>query len=72
MLTTSITSLALPGGGVKATGFRVVCFAAWVIAADKDPNIELMNERAAMLDDLANQVSLMKHDLADLLRWLVP
>lgn len=39
-------------------------------AADKDLNIELMNERAAMLADLANQVSLMKHDLADLLRGL--
>jgi hypothetical protein len=41
-------------------------------AADKDLNIELMNERAAMLADLANQVSLMKHDLADLLRGLRP
>ena len=41
-------------------------------AADKDLNIELMNERSAMLADLANQVSLMKHDLADLLRGLRP
>jgi hypothetical protein len=37
-------------------------------AADKDLNIELLNERAAMLADVADQVSLMKHDLADLLR----
>jgi hypothetical protein len=41
-------------------------------AADKDLNIELMNERAAMLDDVANQVLLMKHDLGDLLRGLRP
>jgi hypothetical protein len=41
-------------------------------AADKDLNIELMNERAAMLADVANQVLLMKHDLADLLRGLRP
>jgi hypothetical protein len=41
-------------------------------AADKDLNIELMNERAAMLADVADQVSLMKHDLADLLRGLRP
>jgi hypothetical protein len=39
-------------------------------AADKDLNIELMNERAAMLADVGDQVSLMKHDLADLLRGL--
>ena len=39
-------------------------------AADKDLNIELMNERAAMLADVADQVLLMKHDLADLLRGL--
>jgi hypothetical protein len=51
---------------------RSSLFAAWVLAADKDLNIELMNERAAMLADLANQVSLMKHDLADLLRGLRP
>jgi hypothetical protein len=41
-------------------------------AADKDLNIELINERAAMLADVADQVSLMKHDLADLLRGLRP
>jgi hypothetical protein len=41
-------------------------------AADKDLNIELMNERAAMLADVADQVLLMKHDLADLLRALRP
>jgi hypothetical protein len=41
-------------------------------AADKDLNIELMNERAAMLADVGDQVSLMKHDLADLLRGLRP
>ncbi len=41
-------------------------------AADKDLNIELMNERAAMLADVADQVSLMKRDLADLLRGLRP
>jgi hypothetical protein len=41
-------------------------------AADKDLNIELMNERAAMLADVADQVLLMKHDLADLLRGLRP
>jgi hypothetical protein len=39
-------------------------------AANKDLNIELMNERAAMLADVVDQVSLMKHDLADLLRGL--
>ncbi len=39
-------------------------------AADKELNIELMNERAAMLADVADQVSLMKEDLADLLRVL--
>jgi hypothetical protein len=39
-------------------------------AADKDLNIELMNERAAMLADVGDQVLLMKHDLADLLRGL--
>ena len=39
-------------------------------AADKELNIELMNERAAMLADVADQVSLMKQDLADLLRVL--
>ena len=39
-------------------------------AADKDLNIELMNERAAMLADVGDQVSLMKRDLADLLRGL--
>ena len=41
-------------------------------AADKDLNIELMKERAAMLADVADQVLLMKHDLADLLRGLRP
>jgi len=41
-------------------------------ASDKDLNIELMNERAAMLADVADQVLLMKHDLADLLRGLRP
>jgi hypothetical protein len=39
-------------------------------AADKNLNIELMNERAAMLADVADQVLLMKQDLADLLRGL--
>jgi hypothetical protein len=41
-------------------------------AADKDLDIELMNERAAMLADVGDQVLLMKHDLADLLRGLRP
>jgi len=41
-------------------------------AADKDLNIELMNEQAAMLADVGDQVSLMKPDLADLLRGLKP
>ena len=41
-------------------------------AVDKDLNIELMNERAAMLADVADEVLLMKHDLADLLRGLRP
>lgn len=41
-------------------------------AADKELNIESMNERAAMLADVADQVLLMKHDLADLLRGLRP
>ena len=41
-------------------------------AADKHLNMELMNERAAMLADVGDQVSLMKHDLADLLRGLRP
>lgn len=41
-------------------------------AADKDLDMELMNERAAMLADVGDQVSLMKHDLADLLRGLRP
>jgi hypothetical protein len=41
-------------------------------AADKELSIELLNERAAMLADVADQVSLMKHDLADLLRGLEP
>jgi len=41
-------------------------------AAEKNLNIELMNERAAMLADVADQVLLMKHDLADLLRGLRP
>jgi hypothetical protein len=41
-------------------------------AADKDLNVELMNERAAMLADVGDQVLLMKHDLADLLRGLRP
>jgi hypothetical protein len=41
-------------------------------AVDKDLNIELMNERAAMLADAGDQVLLMKHDLADLLRGLRP
>ena len=41
-------------------------------AADKDLNIEVINERAAMLADVEDQVLLMKHDLADLLRGLRP
>lgn len=41
-------------------------------AADKDLNTELMNERAAMLADVADQVSLMKRDLAALLRGVRP
>jgi hypothetical protein len=41
-------------------------------AADKDLNIELLNERAAMLADVGDQVLLMKQDLADLLRGLRP
>jgi hypothetical protein len=41
-------------------------------AADKELSIELMNERAAMLADVADQVSLMKQDLAALLRVLKP
>jgi hypothetical protein len=41
-------------------------------AADKDLTIEVMNERAAMLADVADQVLLMKRDLADLLRGLRP
>jgi hypothetical protein len=41
-------------------------------AADKHLSLELMNERAAMLADVGDQVSLMKHDLADLLRGLRP
>ena len=41
-------------------------------AADKNLNIELLNERAAMLADVDDQVLLMKHDLADLLRGLRP
>ena len=41
-------------------------------ATGKDLNIELMNERAAMLADVGDQVLLMKHDLADLLRGLRP
>jgi hypothetical protein len=45
---------------------------AAAISADKDLKIELMNERAAMLADVSDQVSLMKHDLANLLRGLRP
>ena len=41
-------------------------------AANKDLNIELMNERAAMLADVGDQISLMKHGLAGLLRGLRP
>jgi hypothetical protein len=41
-------------------------------AADKGLDIELLNERAAMLADVGDQVSLIKHDLADLLRGLRP
>jgi hypothetical protein len=41
-------------------------------AADKDLKIEVLNERAAMLADVVDQISLMKHDLADLLRGLRP
>ena len=41
-------------------------------AADKNLDVELMNERAAMLADVGDQVSLMKRDLADLLRGLRP
>jgi hypothetical protein len=39
-------------------------------AADRDLNIEIMNERAAMLAEVGDQVSSMKHDFADLLRGL--
>lgn len=39
-------------------------------AADKNLDIEVMNERTAMLADVADQVLLMKRDLADLLRGL--
>jgi len=38
----------------------------------EDLTIESMNERAAMLADVADQVLLMKHDLAGLLRGLRP
>ncbi len=41
-------------------------------AADKDLKIEVLNERAAMLADVSDQISSMKHDLADLLRELRP
>jgi len=41
-------------------------------AAEKDLDIELLNERAAMLAEVSDQISLMKHDLADLLRGLRP
>jgi hypothetical protein len=41
-------------------------------AADKHLSLELMNDRAAMLADVGDPVSLMKHDLADLLRGLRP
>jgi len=39
-------------------------------AADKGLDIELLNERAAMLADVGNQVSSMKYGLADLLSRL--
>ena len=41
-------------------------------AADKELDVEVLNERAAMLADVADQISLMKRDLADLLRGLRP
>lgn len=41
-------------------------------ATDKNLKTELLNERAAMLADLRNRVSLMKHDLRDLIRGLRP
>jgi hypothetical protein len=39
-------------------------------AADKKLNVELLNQRAAMLDDVADQVAQMKQDLAEILRDL--
>ena len=39
-------------------------------AADRNLKIELLNERAAMLADVRNRVSLMKRDLRDLFRDL--
>jgi hypothetical protein len=39
-------------------------------AADKKLTIELLNQRAAMLADVANQIAQMKQDLADILRGL--
>lgn len=39
-------------------------------AADKRLDIELMNQRAAMLADVSDEIVQMKHDLADLLRSL--
>jgi hypothetical protein len=39
-------------------------------AADKKLNIEVLNERAAMLADVADQVVQMKQDLAEILRGL--
>ncbi len=39
-------------------------------AADKKLDIEVLNQRAAMLADVANQVVQMKQDLAEILRGL--
>ena len=39
-------------------------------AADKKLNFSLLNERAAMLSDVRDEVAQMKHDLDDLLRGL--
>ena len=41
-------------------------------AADKNLRTELLNERAAMLADVRNRVSLMKRDLRDLMQGLRP
>ena len=41
-------------------------------AADKNLKTELLNERAAMLAEVRNRVSLMKRDLRDLMQGLRP